>query len=199
MPLPLGPSSAVSEPLAIASETLSSATKLPNRFVTWRTAIAIGDSPFRSGYGLRRFIASRVMIASTASTTEAVYAPTRSNASKRSSTCSVSVSVLPAILPGDDGDRAELAERARRREDDAVRDAPADRRQRDLARTSQRRRAERPGRLLLVGADLAEHGDDLADDERERDEDRREHHAGQREDDADPVVGEPLAEPAFWP
>ena len=49
----------------------------------------------------------------------------------RSATYSVSVSVLPTMLPGDDADRAELAERARRRQDDAVGDAPADRRQRD--------------------------------------------------------------------
>src|SRR5687767_8760264 len=43
-PLPLGPSRAVSDPLAMASETLSTATKpLSNRFVTWRTAIDIRD------------------------------------------------------------------------------------------------------------------------------------------------------------
>src|SRR5215207_256199 len=40
LPLPLGPSSAVSDPLGIARETLSRATKLPKRFVAWRTAIA---------------------------------------------------------------------------------------------------------------------------------------------------------------
>src|SRR6185295_15093129 len=40
LPLPLGPSSAVREPPAIAIETSSRATKLPNRFVTRRTAIA---------------------------------------------------------------------------------------------------------------------------------------------------------------
>src|SRR5919109_1595998 len=42
-PLPLGPSSAVRDPLAIASETSSSATCLPKRFDTWRTAIDIRD------------------------------------------------------------------------------------------------------------------------------------------------------------
>ena len=39
LPEPLGPSSAVSEPSGISSETSSSATKSPNRFVTSRTAI----------------------------------------------------------------------------------------------------------------------------------------------------------------
>src|ERR671924_386622 len=40
LPLPLGPRRAVSDPPGIATETLSRATKLPKRFVTWRTAIA---------------------------------------------------------------------------------------------------------------------------------------------------------------
>ncbi len=41
LPLPDGPSSAVSDPPGIASETSSSAAKSPKRFVTRRTAIAI--------------------------------------------------------------------------------------------------------------------------------------------------------------
>src|SRR5215217_7806222 len=49
LPLPLGPRSAVSEPPGIASETLSSATYLPKRFVTWRIEIAIRDLPFEAG------------------------------------------------------------------------------------------------------------------------------------------------------
>src|SRR6187455_3345334 len=40
LPLPLGPSRAVSDPLGIATDTLSSATKLPKRFVTCWTVIA---------------------------------------------------------------------------------------------------------------------------------------------------------------
>src|SRR3954469_12912874 len=40
LPLPLGPSSAVKDPPAIAMETSSSATYSPNRLVTRRTAIA---------------------------------------------------------------------------------------------------------------------------------------------------------------
>ena len=45
---------------------------------------------------------------------------------------------LPEMLPGDDRDRAELAQAARGREDDAVDDAPADRRQRDAPERLQR-------------------------------------------------------------
>src|SRR6185503_20539631 len=74
----------------------------------------------------------------------------------------------------DDRDGAELAEAARSREDDAVRDAPADRRQRDPTEGRERRGAEGPSRFFLFGADLAQDGDDLAHDERERDEDRGE-------------------------
>src|SRR4051812_8347547 len=40
LPLPLGPRSAVSEPLATSIETSSSATKSPNRLVTLRASIA---------------------------------------------------------------------------------------------------------------------------------------------------------------
>ena len=58
------------------------------------------------------------------------------------------------------------------------------------------RSAERRGRLLLIGADLAEHRDDLADDERQRNEDRDEDHPGQREHHLDSVVGQPAPEPA---
>src|SRR3954447_15423649 len=40
LPLPLGPRSAVSEPLATSSETSSSATNSPKRLVTLRASIA---------------------------------------------------------------------------------------------------------------------------------------------------------------
>src|ERR1700751_5253228 len=40
-PLPLGPSSAVSEPLSTSMETSSSATKSPKRFVTLCASIAM--------------------------------------------------------------------------------------------------------------------------------------------------------------
>ena len=68
--------------------------------------------------------------------------------------------------PGDDADGAELAERARGRQDDAVGDRPADRGQRDAPEGLPRRRAERRRGLLLLDADLAQHGHDLAHDER---------------------------------
>ena len=75
----------------------------------------------------------------------------RSSDWKRSSTNSVSVSVRPGDLAGDDRDGAELAERAGGREDDAVGEAPADRRQRDppehlQAAGAERARRPAPGR-----------------------------------------------------
>ena len=46
LPLPLGPRSAVNDPLGIASDTLSRATKLPKRLVAcW---IVIATQPFLS-------------------------------------------------------------------------------------------------------------------------------------------------------
>src|SRR3982751_5374616 len=42
LPLPLGPSSAVNEPLPTPIDTSSSAVKSPNRFVTLRASIAMG-------------------------------------------------------------------------------------------------------------------------------------------------------------
>ena len=103
---------------------------------------------------------------------------------------------LAGDAAGDDADGAELAERARRRQHDAVGHAPADRRQRDAPERLHAVRAERRRRLLLLGADLAQHRHDLAHDERQRDEDRREDHPRQREDDLDPVVEQRVAEPA---
>ena len=71
-PLPLGPSSAVSEPAGTSTETSSSATNSPNRFVTDLATMAISASP---PCGLNSVIATSVAIASIASTTEAAYAP----------------------------------------------------------------------------------------------------------------------------
>ena len=81
-------------------------------------------------------------------------------------------------------------ERARRRQDDPVRHGPADRGQ-ATAEGLPARRAERRRGLLLLGADLAQHGHDLADDERQRDERGREHHPRQREDDVERQAAEP--------
>src|SRR3954451_17267499 len=50
LPLPLGPRSAVSDPLATSTETSSSATKSPKRFVTLRASIAT-DVLSRSEHG----------------------------------------------------------------------------------------------------------------------------------------------------
>src|SRR5437868_3945811 len=50
LPLPLGPRSAVSEPLSTTTETSSSATKSPNRLVTLRASIAT-DLLLRSEQG----------------------------------------------------------------------------------------------------------------------------------------------------
>src|SRR5262245_38955739 len=52
LPLPLGPSRAVSDPPGIATETLSSATKLSKRFVTCWTVIA--TEPFLSPQHVHR-------------------------------------------------------------------------------------------------------------------------------------------------
>src|SRR5256885_7032854 len=48
----------------------------------------------------------------------------------------------------------------------------------------------------LVGAELAQRGHHLPHYERQRHEDRGQHHAGHREDHADAVFGQPVAEPA---
>ena len=145
----------------------------------------------RSSRGRNIVISSKVAIAIIASSTDAAYA-------------AGDVVVVVAVLheqrhrlrlafdvPGHDANRAVLADRARRREDDAVRDGPADRRQRDTAEGRERTGAQCRGGLLLVGADLAEHRHDLAHDERQRDEDRREDHRGRREEDLERQRPEP--------
>ena len=103
---------------------------------------------------------------------------------------------LARDLARDDADRAELADRPRGREHDAVGEAPADGGQRDAPERLPRPGAERGRRLLLLVADLLQHRRDLARHERQRDEEGGEHDAGQGEDDLDAVVGEPRPEPA---
>ena len=49
LPEPLGPRSAVSEPLSTSSETSSTATKSPNFFETLRIRMDIGDFFGKSG------------------------------------------------------------------------------------------------------------------------------------------------------
>ena len=96
-----------------------------------------------------------------------------------------------------DADRAELAERAGRGQDDAVRDRGTDRRERDAAERLPCVRPERRGRLLLLGADLAQDRRDLAHDERQRHEDRREDDPRRREDHTQACRRERAAEPAL--
>src|SRR5919109_551479 len=165
-PLPLGPSSAVRDPLAIASETSSSATCLPKRFDTWRTAIDIRD----------------LLVCAWL---EDVHGDERDDREQRQhergrvrrhlvETEILLVDVdgeglgLAGEPAGDDRDRAVLAERAGGREHDPVRDSPADRWQRDAPERLRARRPQGPRDLLLVGAHLPEDRHDLADDERER-------------------------------
>ncbi len=134
--------------------------------------------------------------ASVASTRDVVYAATSLKRRNSSSTWSVRRLRLAGDAAGDDCDGSVLAEGARRRQDDAVGDAPADRRERHAPERLEARGAQRPGGLVLVGADLAEDGDHLAHDEGQRHEDRGQHDPGCGEDDLDPVFGEPAAEPA---
>src|SRR5262245_59315911 len=190
LPLPLVPSRAVSEPPAMATETSSRAAKSQKRFVTPRTAIDTG-----------------CLLSEEVHEEEGHEREGREN--HRRGVGAYQIEGLKSVLDmerqrlgladevaRDDRDGPELAERARRRQDDAVRDAPPDRRQRDPTKRGERRSAECPGSLLLLGADLPQDGNDLADDEGKRDEDRHEHHRRQREDDLDSMRIEPRAEPA---
>jgi hypothetical protein len=100
---------------------------------------------------------------------------------------------------GDHDHRAELAEGAGDGEDDAVRQPPANGRERDPPEGLPSARAERRRRLLLLRSDLVQDRFDLAYDERKGHEDRRDDHAGKPEDDlearavqsAEPTVDAP--------
>ena len=73
LPLPLGPSSAVSEPSSTRMQTSSSATKSPKRLLTLSASIAIAQTAvLRRVRRVSRFISTRVARASSASTTAAV-------------------------------------------------------------------------------------------------------------------------------
>src|SRR3712207_1043899 len=85
----------------------------------------------------------------------------------------------------DDEDGADLTDRARRREGDAVAERPPDVRHRHAEERLPERGAERPRGVFLVEADLLEHRHELADRERHADEDRDEHHRRQRPDHLD--------------
>src|SRR5688572_19288166 len=150
LPLPLGPSRAVSEPPAMASETLSTATKpLSNRLVTWRTAIDIRDLLVFLGL-------------------EDVHEDEREHGKRgehergrvgghlvEAQVLLVDVQRQRLGLAGeparDDSDGAVLAEGAGHRQHDAVGDAPANGGERDAEEGLEARGAERPGCLVLVG------------------------------------------------
>ena len=126
LPEPLGPSSAVSDPSGTSSETSSRATKSPKRLVTFETVIMRLPPPFEQGHqdqgqqreahqhGRRRVGAEGVVVVDVAGVHEQ-----RERLG------------LAGHAAGDDGQRAELAQRAGHRQHDAVADADADRRERD--------------------------------------------------------------------
>ncbi len=65
LPLPLGPRSAVSDPVATSIDTSSRATYSSNVFVMWRTEI---DISCLLSFGWRKIIAIKMRIAVAAST-----------------------------------------------------------------------------------------------------------------------------------
>ena len=86
----------------------------------------------------------------------------------------------------DDAHGSELAEDPRRRERDAVGDAPADRGEGDPHESHERSGAKGRRRLFLLCADLLEHGQDLTRDVGDGDERGGEDDAGDRERYLDP-------------
>ena len=156
MPPPDGPSSAVSEPSGTIDGDVVERRVL---------AEALGDVTGLDGHGqilpCRRcssVISRSTATASSASTTAAAYAPVRSK--RLEAILDVERHRLRAArdLAGYDRHGAVLAQRARRGEDHAVRQAPADRRQRDPPERLPAAGAERARRLLLVGALLRSTG-----------------------------------------
>ncbi len=97
-------------------------------------------------------------------------------------------------LARDDGDRAVFAKGAGRRQDHAEADPDANGGQRDHAEDLPVRGAQRARRLLLLGADLAQHRDHLTRDEWDGDEEGRQDHPRQGEDDAEAVIRQPATE-----
>ena len=180
LPLPLGPSSAVSESLSTLIETSSSATKSPNRFVTLRVSIATCVPPSASAWSSGTASRSRVP---RARRTRHRRRSDRSSRTTPARTASASASVRRCRR------RRSRPRRTRRAPRAVVSTTPYATAQRIdgsviLPERRERGRAERRGRLLLVDADLAQHRHDLAHDERQRDEQRREQHRREREEHA---------------
>src|SRR5690348_15721693 len=140
LPLPLGPSNAVNEPSGIATETSSSATNSPNFFVTSTTVIPISgclllrpEQPHRED-GEQRDQREHDRRREGARGVEPLELRLHVERQRFG---------LALDPPGDDADGAELADRARGGEDDAVADGPANRRQRYAAKDGERPGAER--------------------------------------------------------
>src|SRR4051794_32583066 len=137
LPLPLGPSMPVSEPLGTSTETSSSARKAPYRLVTLRASIAT-DLVLRSHQRHQAVCCNCVRPEEHRDR----VGPARVEVLVRRLDGESERLRAAGNPAGDDADRAELAERARRREHDAVSHGPADRGERDPAEGRERRRAE---------------------------------------------------------
>ena len=155
LPEPLGPSSAVSDPLSTSSETSSRATKSPNRFETLRTRMdMLAPSPpvgritvMRDEDEDRRSARARSRWRRRPRGRSSRSAPARAGSRSRSGPAGGPETT--ATAPYSPRQRAVV-------EDHAVDHRPADRRQRDAPERLPAARAERPRRLLLLVADLAE-------------------------------------------
>src|SRR5215213_87118 len=206
LPLPLGPSRTVSDPDGIASETSSSATKSPNRFVTPRTLIAISSLP-----------PALVLISFASSLQTSPLERFNSDQEQDRERCQHQrddVSALRLVLvegakdvercrlrlslkkPADDEDGADLTDRPCGGEGHPIEEPPADIRQGDAEERLQTRRAEGPGGLFLLRPQLLKERHDLSDYERDGDENRHEDHGGEREHNPNALRREERLEPA---
>src|SRR4051812_44483780 len=84
---------------------------------------------------------------------------------------------LERQVPGDEDDRAELADGARERERDSGENRRQEVREDDPAEDRRRARTKRRGRLLHLGVQLEKHGLHRTHDERQRHEQQRQNHA----------------------
>ena len=207
LPEPDGPSSAISSPERMSSETSCSAGKRSNSLRTLSTRTSIPKS-FRavSGRGLPRD-RRRSAIRATVFSTSVTSASTASSEATAKAAGEIVLVVedfdmqrhgvgLAANVARHHRHRAELAHGAGIAEQHAVEQAPFDVGQRHVPEGLPAAGAERQRRFLVAGALLLHQRDQFARDEREGDEDRGEHDAGHREDDLDAVRLEPRPEEA---
>ena len=144
LPPPLGPSRAVSEPSGTSSDTSSSATKSPKRL---ETRFDDDAHACRPSLGLMTFMASSGdQRQQRQDDRRRRRRRSGRSAEKRSSTCSVAVSVRPDSLPDTTLTAPNSPERPRGGEHHAVGHAPADRGQRHAEEGLERGRrpASRP-------------------------------------------------------